>query len=177
MRKDGRPIDDYRELVERLAQSPRSRGVGDRSTSGCSSRQHETDGAILKGVDLSAPARGKRGLPVHSRRRPRSLGEAETDPETGAKIDRMFIGRELARTVGLRSATCDRHLAPRAPHARGLAPRYRDFRVVGHIESGLGDYDATWAYISLEAAQRLAGREGVAELIQMKVTTWTASKR
>ena len=106
------------------------------------------------------------------------MGEAETDSESGAKIDRMIVGRELARTVGLSIGDIATVISPQGHLTPvGLAPRYRDFRVAGIFESGLGDYDAAWAYISLEAAQRLAGKEGVADLIQMKVTDVTASKR
>jgi lipoprotein-releasing system permease protein len=56
------------------------------------------------------------------------------------------------------------HLTP-----LGMSPKYRDFKVVGIFASGLGDYDATWAYISLDAAKRLAGSDEVVQLMQIKV--------
>ena len=51
------------------------------------------------------------------------------------------------------------------------------FQCRGHLESGLSDYDETWAYISLEAAQRLSGAQDVAEIIQMKVDDVDAVKQ
>jgi lipoprotein-releasing system permease protein len=101
---------------------------------------------------------------------PQSLAEPETDADTGAKIDRMILGRELARTVGLKVGGVATIISPQGHLTPiGLAPRYRDFKVAGIFASGLSDYDETWAYISLEAAQRLSGAEDVAEIIQMKV--------
>jgi lipoprotein-releasing system permease protein len=50
-----------------------------------------------------------------------------------------------------------------------MAPLYRDFKVAGIFQSGLADYDSTWAYVSLEAMQRLTSQQDVAQLIQIKV--------
>jgi lipoprotein-releasing system permease protein len=51
----------------------------------------------------------------------------------------------------------------------GTTPLTARFRVVGFSASGLYEYDAHWAYVSLAAAQRLNGEGDVAGVIQMKV--------
>jgi lipoprotein-releasing system permease protein len=172
MRKDGRAIEDYQELVQRVSAVPEVRAASATAYQRVLIQgSNEADGAILKGVDLSAPREANEVYQFKVEGDAGSLGEAETDSESGAKIDRMIVGRELARTVGLRVGDIATIISPQGHLTPvGLAPRYRDFRVAGIFESGLGDYDAAWAYISLEAAQRLAGKEGVADLIQMKVT-------
>jgi lipoprotein-releasing system permease protein len=171
MREDGRPIENYQEVVRRVSVVP-----GVRAASATAYQRvliqgkNESDGAILKGVDLSAPREANEVFQFKVEGDADAVGEAETDAQTGAKVDRMIVGRELARTVGLEVGDIATVISPQGHLTPvGMAPRYRDFRVAGIFESGLGDYDAAWAYISLDAAQRLAGREGAADLIQMKV--------
>ena len=48
-------------------------------------------------------------------------------------------------------------------------PRYTRFRVIGIFSSGLYEYDAKWAYISLPAAQTVSASGDTAGVIQMKV--------
>lgn len=92
---------------------------------------------------------------------PQSLAEPETDPDTGAKIDQIVLGRDLARNVGLKTGDVATIISPQGHLTPvGLAPRYRDFKVAGIFASGLSDYDEAWAYISLDAAQRFVGRAG-----------------
>jgi lipoprotein-releasing system permease protein len=177
--KERQPIENYRELVQRLSSLPHIR-----SASATLYQQvlvqgdKETGFAVLKGVDMSAPHNANEVFQFTAEGDPLSLAEPETDPESGAKIDRMILGRELARTVGLKVGDVATIISPQGHLTPvGLAPRYRDFKVAGIFASGLSDYDATWAYISLEAAQRLSGAEDVAENIQMKVDDVDAVKR
>ncbi|HJQ67390.1 MAG TPA: FtsX-like permease family protein [Blastocatellia bacterium] len=172
MRKDGRAIEDYQELVRRVSSVPEVRAASATAYQRVLIQgSNQADGAILKGVDLTAPREANEVFQFNVEGDVEALSEPEIDSESGAKIDRMIVGRELARTVGLGVGDIATVISPQGHLTPvGLAPRYRDFRVAGIFESGLGDYDAAWAYISLEAAQRLGGKEGAADLIQMKVT-------
>ncbi|MCI0488184.1 MAG: FtsX-like permease family protein [Blastocatellia bacterium] len=171
MRKDGRPIEEYRDLARRLGTLPRIRAASATLYQRVLIQgQKDTDGAVLKGVDLNAPREANEVFQFTVEGDPEILSRPETDAETGVQIDRIIIGRELASIVGLKMGDIATVLTPQGHLTPlGLVPRYRDFRVSGIFESGLSDYDATWAYISLEAAQRLSGKEDVAEIIQMKV--------
>jgi lipoprotein-releasing system permease protein len=178
-RKERQPIENYRELVARLSSLPHIR-----SASATLYQQVLVQGekdigfAILKGVDMSAPQSANEVVQFKLQGDPQSLAQPETDAETGAKIDRMFVGRDLALKVGLKVGDIATIISPQGHLTPvGLAPRYRDFRVAGIFASGLSDYDETWAYISLEAAQRLSGAQDVAEIIQMKVDDVDAVKR
>jgi lipoprotein-releasing system permease protein len=177
--KERRPIENYRELVERLSSLPHIRSASATLYQRVLIQgEKDTEGAILKGVDMSAPRSANEVFQFTVEGDPRMLSEPETDPDTGAKIDRIILGRELARIVGLKVGDVATIISPQGHLTPvGLAPRYRDFKVAGIFESGLSDYDETWAYISLEAAQRLSGVEDVAEIIQMKVDDVDAVKQ
>ncbi|HEX8186050.1 MAG TPA: ABC transporter permease [Blastocatellia bacterium] len=169
--KTRRNIDNYKEIVARIRQLPHIRSASATLYHQVLISGHSaTSGAQMKGVDMEAPPADNEVFQFTKEGEPQSLAEPEIDQETGAKIDRIILGRELAESIGLRIGDIatitspEGHLTP-----VGLAPRIRDFRVTGIFESGLSDYDASWAYVSLEAAQRLSGSENVAEIIQIKV--------
>jgi lipoprotein-releasing system permease protein len=178
LRKDGRPLEDYRELEHRLQSFPHiSAAAATLYQKVLITGKQDTSGAELKGVDLAAPRAASEVFQFTSQGDPDMLGEPETDPDTGAKIDRIIVGRDLAESVGLGMGDVATVISPQGHLTPvGMAPRYRDFRVAGIFESGLAEYDSTWAYISLEAAQRLSGKEDVADLIQIKVDDLYAVK-
>src|SRR5258706_1871128 len=177
--KERQPIENYRELVKRLSSLPHIRSASATLYQRVLVQgEKDTEGAVLKGVDMSAPHNASEVFQFTVEGDPQSLAEPETDPDSGAKIDRMILGRELARIVGLKVGGIATIISPQGHLTPvGLAPRYRDFKVAGIFASGLSDYDETWAYISLEAAQRLSGTEDVAEVIQMKVDDVDAVKQ
>ena len=51
----------------------------------------------------------------------------------------------------------------------GMVPRYRYFRVVGVFDSGFYDFDSSWAFTSLEAAQQLLGLTDVVSVLEFKI--------
>ena len=51
----------------------------------------------------------------------------------------------------------------------GMLPRSRRFRVAGIFDSGFYDYDANWAFVTLESAQALAGVGDVVSLLEVRV--------
>ena len=177
--KERQPIENYRSLVQRLNALPHIRAASATLYQRVLIQgQKDTEGAILKGVDVNAPRDANEVFQFTVEGDPQSLSTAEIDPETGAKIDRIIVGRGLARTVGLKIGDIATIISPQGHLTPvGLAPRYRDFKVAGLFQSGLSDYDETWAYLSLEAAQRLSGADDVAEIIQMKVDDVDAVKQ
>jgi lipoprotein-releasing system permease protein len=169
--KSNRPIENYSEMVQRVRKLPHIRAAS-------ATLYHQvliqgesgSAGAILKGVDVTAPSEANEIFQFATEGDPGLLAEPEIDSETGAKIDRVFLGHGLAEKIGLKIGDFASVISPQGHLTpMGLAPRYRDFKVVGTFASGLSDYDEAWAYISLEAAQRLAGTENVADIIQIKV--------
>jgi len=84
--------------------------------------------------------------------------------------DSIIIGKELAKTLG--SFIGDR-LNVVSPTTRispiGDIPRNRSLAVAAIFESGLYEFDSAWAYIPLQAAQRLLGVGDVVNVIEVRV--------
>src|ERR1041384_5858584 len=175
--KEHRPIENYRDPVSKLSSLPHIRSAATMYQRVLIQGEKDTEGAILKGVDMGAPPSANEVFQFAVEGNPQLLAEPETDPDTGAKIDQIVVGRDLARTIGLKVGDVATIISPQGHLTPvGLAPRYRDFKVAGIFASGLSDYDEAWAYISLDAAQRLSGTQDVAEIIQMKVDDVDAVK-
>jgi lipoprotein-releasing system permease protein len=178
-RKTGMPIDNYRELVQRVSRLPHIRAASATVyQKALIQGQNDTTGAVLKGVDLEAPDSASEIFQFNVEGDPRSLAQTEVDPDSGARLDHLIVGRELAQEVGLAIGDVATIISPQGHLTpMGMAPRYRDFRVTGIFSSGLTDYDSAWAYISLEAATGISGEEVAAEVIQMKVDDVDAVKQ
>lgn len=178
LKKDNRGIENYRALAERVRTVP-----GVRAASATTyepvllSIDSQQEPIILKGVDLDAPREANEvfdtiieGDVLHLS----TTNKFEVDDEKSAEtsFEGLIIGKELARMLSLR---IDDIVTIISAHTRltplGVMPRSRHtrFQVVGIFASGLYEYDAKWAYISLSAAQQLRGETETAGLIQMKV--------
>src|SRR4030095_16305655 len=95
--KEGQPIDNYRELGRRLSSLPHIRSASATLYQQVLIQgQKNTGGAVLKGVDMSAPKDANEVFQFTVNGDPQALSEPETDSETGAKIDRMILGKQLA---------------------------------------------------------------------------------
>ena len=94
-----------------------------------------------------------------------SDASAQTGPKPG-----IILGKELARRLGVVVGSRINVVSPVGPiSALGMTPKIRPFRVVGLFESGMYEYDASLAYISLEEAQRFFSLGRTATGIQVKV--------
>lgn len=91
-------------------------------------------------------------------------------PTENLTSDSIIIGQELANTLGtfkgdrVRVLSAETRLTP-----LGAMPRYRTFEVAAIFSSGLYDYDSSWVYVSMDAAQRLLSVGDVASTIEVKV--------
>src|SRR5499427_8746927 len=171
LRKDGRPLENYKDIDAKLERFDHVRAAAATLYQVVLMEgKKDNSPATLKGVDLSAPREANEVFKFTTSGDPGSLAQPDRDPDTGAEIDGMILGRDLADSTGLAIGdvvtviTSQGHLTP-----LGMAPLYRDFKVAGIFQSGLADYDSAWAYVSLEAMQRLTGQQDVAQLIQIKV--------
>ena len=90
---------------------------------------------------------------------------AQTGPNPG-----IIVGKELARRLGVVVGSRLNVVSPVGPiSALGMTPKIRPFRVVGLFESGMYEYDASLAYISLAEAQRFFSMGTTATGIEVKV--------
>ena len=91
--------------------------------------------------------------------------------------DSIIIGKELAKSLGtfkgdrVKILSAETRLTP-----LGGVPRSRTFEVKALFSSGLYEYDKTWVYVSIGAAQRLLGVNDVASVIEVKIDDIYQSK-
>ena len=94
-----------------------------------------------------------------------SGASAQTGPKPG-----IILGKELARRLGVVVGSRINVVSPVGPiSALGMTPKIRPFQVVGLFESGMYEYDASLAFISLEEAQRFFSLGKTTTGIEVKV--------
>jgi lipoprotein-releasing system permease protein len=127
-------------------------------------------GGLVRGVDLSAESvREDLGRQLKAGRLP--------SPELDRGETAIVLGRELARTLGVVPGDHVTVISPQgALTAVGMVPKMRRFRVVGMIEVGMHEYDASLAYASLPAAQEFAGLGDRVTGIEVKLADPWAAK-
>jgi lipoprotein-releasing system permease protein len=85
-------------------------------------------------------------------------------------IDGLLIGKQLADEWKMRPGD---YVTLTSPQGRltpfGLLPRTRRFRVAGVFESGFYDYDENWCFLSLPAAQSLAGAGDIVNVLEFRL--------
>jgi lipoprotein-releasing system permease protein len=108
-----------------------------------------TTGAVLRGIDPETVGRVMKTL------------ESVKVPEAGSEgagggMPGIVLGRELAKNLGVVQGDVLHLISPRGMLApTGHVPAMKPFRVTGYFESGMYEFDQTFAYINLLDAQRL----------------------
>lgn len=122
-------------------------------------------GGILRGVDLPTVGTVTR-LPRDIR--VGRLEDLEEAPAGGPP--RVILGKELAANLGVAVGDIVEVLVPGGNVTPlGAFPRVARFRVSGMFESGMYEYDSSFAYVSLAEAGRLLGISGRVTGIEVKV--------
>lgn len=171
LKPDNSGIADYQALTERLGKVAGVKAAAvtmyDQVLLSANERQ---EAAILKGVDLNAADKtANEVFTTTIEGDPKDLLPAPMNDAEPA-LDGVIVGKELARIMNLRRGdVVTAYSAKTRLTPVGTTPLTAQFRVVGIAASGLYEYDAHWAYVSLAAAQRLNGEGDVAGVIQMKV--------
>jgi lipoprotein-releasing system permease protein len=87
-----------------------------------------------------------------------------------AAMPPIILGRDMADGLG---ATVGSVVLVTSPQGEltpfGMVPKYSRFRVAGIFDSGFFDYDSSWAFTSLSAAQRLFGLGDLISVIEFKI--------
>jgi lipoprotein-releasing system permease protein len=122
-------------------------------------------GGVLRGVDLATVGDVTR-LPKDIRRG--SLEALRTQGNGG--LPGVILGKELAGNLGVSVGDVVELLVPGGNVTPlGTFPRVMRFRVGGVSESGMYEYDSTFAYVALPDAARLLGLDGRGTGIEVKV--------
>jgi lipoprotein-releasing system permease protein len=131
-------------------------------------------GAVLKGID---PLRAGRVLDLEKSMKGSdlqalaSMKDPQTDTGTGSPPG-IILGKELARLLMANPGDDVHAISPLSGSLTPLGarvPHMKRFRVVGLFNSGMYDYDTSFAYVSIEAAQQLLRLKDSVHGIEVKV--------
>ncbi|HKY43783.1 MAG TPA: ABC transporter permease [Pyrinomonadaceae bacterium] len=155
VRADGRAIENYSDLANRLRQVD---GVVTASPT-------TYDGAIARGPNDTGYAviRGIENDPAHSTQVGQWLTQGSIGPLFESSTEpNAVIGSELANRIGVSTG----HVFEVIPAAGGQTRR---MRAAGIFRSGLFEYDSTWIYVAFDTATALAGNDHAASVMSIQV--------
>ncbi|MEW5724211.1 MAG: lipoprotein-releasing ABC transporter permease subunit [Thermodesulfobacteriota bacterium] len=126
-------------------------------------------GAVLRGVDPGLTAANghlSRTLREGNLSTLRDGFEGPEGPAPG-----VILGRELAKRLALIQGDLVKIISPlgRVTPLGNRAPRVKEFRLAGQFESGMYDYDSTFAYVSLKEAQEFLSLGEAVTGLEVKV--------
>ncbi len=158
-------IKDYDTLADRLARLPHVVATAPALYEQVLVSSHSrAQGVVLKGVE---PKREVRVGDLLTRLRE---GRLEGLSQNFSDADPIIVGKELAKSLGVFVGDTVLVTSPQGYLTPlEIVPKFRHFRVVGVFDSGFYDFDATWAFTNLEAAQRLFDLPHVVSVIEFKI--------
>ena len=120
-------------------------------------------GAVVKGIDLALEKRADEAL------QKLSAGALDFSPDADG-IEGLLVGKQLADEWKLHPGD---YVTLTSPQGRltpfGLMPRTRRFRISGIFDSGFYDYDENWCFVTLPAAQSLAGASDIVNVLEFRL--------
>ena len=157
-------IPNYQPLLERLEKTPGVKSVSPAIyETMLLSYGGEARGVVVKGVDVAREQRGDEAL------QKLAAGRMDFSPDPDG-IDAMLVGKQLADEWRVRPGD---YVTLTSPQGRltpfGLMPRTRRFRIAGVFDSGFYDYDENWCFVTLRAAQSLAGAGNIVNVLEFRL--------
>jgi lipoprotein-releasing system permease protein len=157
-------IHDYRGRIEQLSGVPGVRSIEPAIYNtvllSCGGRAR---GVVLKGVDPQLEQKASGAL------KNIVTGTGSFAPDADG-IPALLVGRILSEELKISAGDYVTLTSPQGNLTPfGMLPRSRRFRVTGIYDSGFYDYDANWAFVTLESGQGLAGVGDVVSLLEVRV--------
>jgi lipoprotein-releasing system permease protein len=122
------------------------------------------NGIIVKGID---PSRESQVTELAAKMDPAALA-ALRNP--GQERDGIILGSDLAASLHVEKRDLVTLVSPDSLLSPlGLMPKFKKFRVLGEFNSGLYEYDTSWALVSMPTAQRLFSLGSSVSLIEARV--------
>jgi lipoprotein-releasing system permease protein len=158
-------IKDYEALTARLSRLPHVTACAPALYGEVLASFHSrAQGVVLKGVDP------QREIQVGDLLLRLREGTLEGLSQTLAEADPIILGKELAKSLGVHVGETIFITSPQGYMTPlEVVPKFRHFRVVGVFDSGFYDFDATWAFTNLPAAQRLFDLADVVSVLEFKI--------
>jgi lipoprotein-releasing system permease protein len=165
VRKENDGIRNFDQLSSRLAQMPHVMATAPSIYEEVLvSHGSRAQGVVLKGVESGQEVK------VGTLLRHLREGSLAGLSEIFSNADPIIIGKELATELGVYVGDTVLVTSPQGYLTPlEVVPKTRHFRVVGVFDSGFYDFDATWAFTNLAAAQRLFDLADVVSVIEFKI--------
>ncbi|MBI2817509.1 MAG: lipoprotein-releasing ABC transporter permease subunit [Acidobacteria bacterium] len=166
-RQDGEGIRDWRSVLAKLGNSPHVLASAPALYGTVLvSHANRSSQMILKGVDASAES--KVGNLLDSVREG-SAAPLNAEVPAGSEPP-VVIGKRMADTLGASPGDSVLLISPQGHLTPlGLVPRYQYFRVAGVFDSGFYEFDSSWAFTNIRAAQQLLGLSDVVSVLEFKI--------
>jgi len=122
-------------------------------TQGMLRSKNGVSGAVIRGID---PATAGRVITTLKRLNLPSGSDINGQPGNQAVIPGIVLGKVLARNLGVTEGKSIYLITPRGMLSPiGHVPAMKQFKVTGFFESGMYDFDSSFAYIHLKDAQKI----------------------
>lgn len=157
-------IHNYDQLAEKLQELPGVKSVAPAIyDTVLLSFGGQARGVVTKGVEVEREKKGDEAL------QRLTAGQLDFSPDPDG-TDGLLVGKQLADEWKLQPGD---FVTLTSPQGRltpfGMIPRSRRFRIAGVFESGFYDYDENWCFLSLPAAQSLAGAGDVVNVLEFRL--------
>lgn len=157
-------IHNYEELSAKLATTPGIRSVTPAVyQTVLLSFAGQARGVVTKGIDPEREQRSDEALQRIV------AGKLDFSPDADG-IEALLLGKQLAEEWKVSPGD---YVTLTSPQGRltpfGLIPRTRRFRVAGVFDSGFYDYDENWCFLTLTAAQALAGSGDLVNVLEFRI--------
>ncbi len=167
--KSGTPMDDYRQIMERLkglkevvATTPFIYNQVMLSTG------KNVSGVVLRGIDVTSDRLVTR---LSKSVVEGNIDRLDPQPDDGPNaVPGLILGKELAKHLDISVGDKINVVSPIGNITPlGMMPKMRPFRVIGIFNTGMFEYDSTLAYVSLAQAQAFFDLGDTVTGIQIKV--------
>jgi lipoprotein-releasing system permease protein len=152
--RHGGPLTEYRKILSEVEKIDDVEGATPFIyTQGMLRSKSGASGVVIRGIDPNTAGRVIKTLKDVSLPYMSATENSQSDQPT---IPGIVLGKELARNLGVIQGDIIHLMSPRGMLSPiGHVPAMKQFKVTGYFESGMYDFDSSFAYIHLKAAQKL----------------------
>lgn len=131
-------------------------------------------GAVVRGID---PQTAGRVMTTLKDMNLPSYSEEGGQPANQPVMPGIVLGKELARNLGVIKGQIIYLMSPRGMLSPiGHVPAMKQFKVTGFFESGMYDFDSSFAYIHLKEAQKLLRMGDAVSGVEVRVSNIYAAR-
>ena len=169
MMRHGGPFKQYRRVLDEVVKTP---GVEAATpyiiTQGMLRSKSGAIGAVVRGIDPQTAGQVMKTLDQVAL----TDTSAQLNSEPSAReVPGIILGKELARNLGVIEGEMIHLMSPRGMLSPiGHMPAMKQFKVTGFFQSGMYEYDQTFAFIHLKDAQKMLRMGDSVTGIDVRVT-------